>query len=328
MSARAQKFVPRESHLVDKRGETIATARLMTIGDDIIGIDRFVALGGPALTQAAFPWLAARRDQGLLQPIPAVISLPSEARPGLDPRLRRHLLDALEARSRVPLDRARSRLIFRCRGGGVSAFEHAMGELLAEGCEAVAVGGIDSYFDPDVLEHLDAELRLHSSETENGFVPGEGGAFVVLAPRGRARGLTRYGRVLAAVTQDEPRPFGSDEPCLAYGMTLALKNALAAVSAETRPIPWILTDVANERHRVDEWTTAATRAHRGFTADVLHEQPLLKTGDVGAASAAMLLVMAAIRWQTRCAPGDTALIAAHSDGPERGVLVVRDEVDP
>ncbi|KYF49757.1 hypothetical protein BE04_24690, partial [Sorangium cellulosum] len=307
MSARAHKFAPRESHLVDKRGENIATARLMTIGDDVFGLDRFVALGGPALTQAAFPWLASWRDHGAAPPLPAVIALPSESRPGFDPRLRRYLLEALEARARVPLDRARSRLIFHCRGGGVMAFEHAVNELLARGCAAVVVGGIDSYFDPDVLEHLDAGFRLHGAETENGFIPGEGAAFVVLVPRTEARGLARYGRVLAAVSEGEPRPFGSEEPCLAYGMTLALKRALAAVSAEARPISWMLTDVANERHRVDEWTTAAARAHRGFTADVLHDQPLLKTGDVGAASASMLLAMAATRWRTGCAAGDTAL---------------------
>jgi len=330
MSARAHKFAPRASHLIDKRGENIATARLMTIGDDIFGLERFVALGGPALRQAAFPWLSSLRDRARAPapPLPVVISLPNEARPGLDPLLlRRHLIDALEAKSQVDLDDARSRLVFHGRGGGIAAFAQAIDELFAAGCDAVAVGGIDSYFDPDLLEHLDAECRLHSAETENGFIPGEGAAFVLLVPRTRARGLARYGRILAAVTENEPRPYGSEEPCLAYGMTLALKRALAATSAETGLISWMLTDVANERHRVDEWTTAATRAHRGFTADVLHDQPLLKTGDVGAASAAMLLVMATIRWQTGCAPGDAVLIATHSDGPERGVLIARKELE-
>ena len=63
------------------------------------------------------------------------------------------------------------------------------------------------------------------------------------------------------------------------------------------------------------------RSRLVFDADVVHEQPLLKTGDLGAASAAMLLVMASVRWQTGCAAGDSVLVATHSDGPERGVVI-------
>jgi 3-oxoacyl-[acyl-carrier-protein] synthase-1 len=148
---------------------------------------------------------------------------------------------------------------------------------------------------------------------------------VLLVPPGCARSFERYGRVLAVATEEEPRPYGSDAPCFALGMTQAIKRALAAVSAEKRPIPWMLTDVANERHRVDEWAFASARNHRGFTPSAVHDQPLLATGDVGAASAAMLLAIAVVRWQTGCAPGDTALIATHSDGPERGVVVARQE---
>lgn len=84
-----------------------------------------------------------------------------------------------------------------------------------------------------------------------------------------------------------------------------------------------MTDVANERHRVDEWSYGITRSHRAFRPDAEHEQPLLNTGDVGAASAAMLLSVAATQWQTGCAYGDCVLIGTHSDGPMRGAMVAR-----
>jgi 3-oxoacyl-[acyl-carrier-protein] synthase-1 len=326
MSARAHKLAPHASHVVDMRGEAIATARLLSIGDEVLGIDRFVALGGPALTQAAFPWLshASQRSQ-LPAKLPLFLALPSESRPGLDPRLKRHLLGALATRAHVPIDEERSELVFGCRGGGVAVFERALEALSRGDCEAVAVGGIDSYFDPDALEHLDAEMRLHGPEVENGIIPGEGAGFVVLAPRRRSTSLHRYGSILAAATEDEPRPYGSPEPCHGLGITLAVKRAIAGASLGDRSIRWVLTDVVNERHRVDEWSYAFARAHAAFTPDVEHDQPLLHTGDLGAASAAVLLAIAATRWDTGCAKGDVALIAAHSDGPERGAMVARGE---
>jgi len=321
MSARARKLAPRPTHMLDRSGEAMAMARLLSIADDVFGLERLVALGGPTLIQAAFPWLSARRHED--EELPVVLALPSERRPGFDRRTERDLLPALEARSRVPLDRARSQLITSCRAGGVIAFKRGI-QLIRQGCPAVLVGGIDSYFDPDTLEDLDRALRLHGPETEDGFIPGEGAGFVLLVPRGRASGIARSARLVAAASELEPRPYGSDEPCLAQGITRAVRRAAAGVGV-TRRIPWALTDVPNERWRVEEWMYAFGRNFEAFTPDVVHEQPLLRTGDLGAASAAVLVAMAATRWQTGCAVGDVALIATLSDGAERGALVVAAE---
>jgi 3-oxoacyl-[acyl-carrier-protein] synthase I len=182
------------------------------------------------------------------------------------------------------------------------------------------VGGIDSYFDPDVLEWLDAELRLHALEAENGFIPGEGAAFLLLSRRARTHGMRKLGAIHSAVIEDEPRAFGSEEPCHALALSWAIKRASGALE-NARRIGWALTDVANERHRVDEWQLAIGRCFRTFTADVVHDQPLLKTGDLGAASAATLATMACVHWEIGSAVSDLALIATHSDGPERGVML-------
>ncbi|WP_437765662.1 beta-ketoacyl synthase N-terminal-like domain-containing protein [Sorangium sp. So ce281] len=327
MSVRALKTDPRASHLIDKHGEPMGLCRLPSIGDSVMGIDRFVALGGPALTQAAFGWLAAQRRNGrAARPLPVLVALPSRRRPGLDARLEPHLLLGLEARSQVPIDHARSGLVFGCRGGGVEAFRLAIERLRAGEHEAVAVGGVDSWFDPDALEWLDRELRLHSMQTENGFIPGEGAGFALLTARRRAASLPPLAQILGAGVASEPRPYGSDEPCLGQGITEAVKRAVAPVGAAARRIPWVMTDVVNERHRIDEWTYAVARAHEAFTTDVIHDQPLLKTGDLGAASAAVLLAIAATRWQTGCAAADCVLIGAHAEGPERGALLT--SLDP
>jgi len=322
MCVRADKLRPRDSYLVDRAGDPIALARLASIGDDVQGLPRLLALGAPALRQATFPWLAheaaARRAP---RPLPLVIALPSAGRPGLDPRLGRELVAGLEQRAETALDHAASRLIFGCRAGGVAAFELGL-SMLREGAPCVVVGGIDSWFEALALEHLDAELRLHSLTAENGFVPGEGAGFLVLARRASSDGPSPLARVLSTAVELEPRPWGSEEPTHALGMTQAVRRATAVTGSDAHRIGWAVTDVVNERHRVDEWSFVSARVHGALTPDWVHDQPLLVTGDLGAASVAAMAAMATTRWQTRCAPDDCVLVAAHSDGPERGAMVL------
>jgi 3-oxoacyl-[acyl-carrier-protein] synthase-1 len=184
------------------------------------------------------------------------------------------------------------------------------------GEESILVGGVDSWFDPDRLEALDRDRRLHGPETENGFIPGEGAAFVRLS----RRPAQRLGSIQGIASEREPRPYGSNEPCHALGISLAATRALETLGPSK--IGWALTDVVGERHRVEEWLFAAGRVQQQFTGDAQHEQPLMVTGDLGAASAIFLLVHACTMWRIGAAPSTHALIAAHSDGAERGAMLV------
>ena len=327
MMSRAGKSFPRESHVRDRAGAAIATCRLASIADNVQGLQRFVALGAAPLAQAAQPWVSMRlahRDP--MVPLLAIVALPSDRRPGFDAALRTHLLPALQERSGVELDLQRSVLLTRCRAGGAMAMKLAVDVVARGDVEAVLVGGIDSWFDADALEYLDRDLRLHGPSTENGFIPGEAGAFVLVTSGRAARSLYKHARVAAVSVTDEPHPWGHDEPCQAEAMTRALRDAAAqSTGAHARRVGWMLTDVTNERHRVDEWEMAASRAFKVFVPSVPHEQPLLVTGDVGAASASLLSVIASVRWQTGCGLSDHAVVALHSDGPERGVIILSAE---
>ena len=321
LATRANKMRVRESHMIDRQGEPIGTCRLESISDAVQGLPRFVALAVPPLVQATFAWRKLLSARGPIPPLPVVIALPTTERPGFDRRLLRDLFPWLQHQSGIVLDPRSSLTVEQDRGGGVLAFIRAI-EILEEGLsDVVAVGGVDSYFDPDVLESLDAELRLHALATENGFIPGEGAGFLLLARRSRATGFAKLGKILGVAVEDEPRPWGADEPCQGLGMSAAIRRAAGSM-ARGRHIPWALTDVANERHRVDEWQIAQGRCFQAFSPELRHDQPLLKTGDVGAASAAMLAAMACVHWAIGSAPGDLALVATHSDGPERGALLL------
>jgi 3-oxoacyl-[acyl-carrier-protein] synthase-1 len=247
--------------------------------------------------------------------------MPSEGDP-LDARGER-LLAGLAERSGVPIDFARSRIVAQGRAGGVAALEQAVHRLTRGEDEAILVGGVDSWFDADRLEALDAGRRLHGPGTENGFIPGEGAAFVLLVTRRKAGTDRRWGSLVAASTELEPRPFGSTEPCHALGISVALNRAMAP-AAGTK-VGWTLTDVLGERHRAEEWLFASGRIQSALTADVVQDTPLEVSGDVGAASALLLVVVACLGWQTGYAPARLALIAAHSDGLERGAALLAEE---
>jgi 3-oxoacyl-[acyl-carrier-protein] synthase-1 len=121
--------------------------------------------------------------------------------------------------------------------------------------------------------------------------------------------------------EHEPRPFGSPDPTHALGMTLAARNAL--VAAGTSRLDWIVSDVVYERHRVDEWLFVSGRLHEVLADGARHDRPLLSTGELGAATAPVLLAIACALWRAEAARSDDVLVVAHSDGSERGAVVAR-----
>jgi 3-oxoacyl-[acyl-carrier-protein] synthase-1 len=323
MSVRARKSFIRESRFVDRAGEPIALSFVSSIDDVVVGRERFVSLAAPAMREAIQGWARARfTSRG--HPIPLVPLLlatsaevdPSDARGA-------KLMAALAERSGIAIDPARSKVVAQGRASGVYAIEQAAGRIARGEDDFILVGGVDSYFDADRLEALDAARRLHGPDTENGFIPGEGAAFVLLSSRRRAGSDVKHASIVGVGTEREPRPFGSPDPCHALGISLAFKRALAPLGPAK--IGWALSDVVGERHRLDEWLFASGRIQHSLTSDLQHDTPLLLTGDLGAAAAPLLVVLACVGWSTGCAPADLALVAAHSDESERGALLLASE---
>ena len=319
MAIRALKMQPTEGHILTARGQPIAMCRLRSISDATVGFDRFLALAAPALRQSIVHFRHRLRS---LAGLPLVLALPSRDRPGVTARLVREFHAALASEVGVELDARHVAVVSKGRAGGAEAFAIALDWLSQPGVEAVLVGGVDSYFDPDVLEWLDDELRLHSDGTiENGFIPGEGAAFVLLTQGHRASGATTYGRVRAAA--------------VAIGLVPTVPMTPAWASAWAQPWPRPLSPEGRRRlrhvgaHRRQQrapphhrWTRATAKVHKAFAPKVKHEQATLYTGDIGAATAPLLAVHAGILWSTAAGDGNHALIAVHSDGAERGAVLL------
>lgn len=314
MNARALRLEPRSSDFQDRKGYLIGAARAECLADDIVGWERFAALGAPALREAAF---------GQTGRFPLIVALPDRARPDQSARFDDELLSELARRSGAAIDLAASTTVRADNAGFALALEEAALRLAA-GAPGVLVGGLDSYFDPVVLAHLDDERRLHSEHADSGFVPSEGAAFFWI---GRADAKiegdpARAPRPLAVISRLETGredTVVTGEPNLGSAMTELARRALAGAA---RPVSWVVTDVNGERHRVREHAAVAMRLTDDLARDHRHDLLPAALGEVGAATGALHLAVVTTLFRVGAAPARTALLLNYSEGAERAAIVV------
>lgn len=190
------------------------------------------------------------------------------------------------------------------------------------GVDVVVVGGVDSYYEWTALEALGRQDRLLSPENLDGLLPGEAAAFVVLARENALPGAQPIARVAAVGTASEPVPLGSDEPCLAKGLTTALDRAVAPLRARRQRSNYWLTDLTHETYRVKELQIVIARFGDVVGTATTLLAPAREYGDVGAASLPLLWVLALEAWYRGYAPDRSAVTIAGSDGGARGAVLL------
>lgn len=313
LGVRARKIVPRPMNLVDKNGHRFGSARALGMPEDLFGAARVVALGARALREAA-------RDAGLPhdKPVRVFLAIAERSRPlpaGDEERLAaRSLLPELERASGQRIDGAGSEVIRLGHAGMAVVLERAMAQA---GGDTVLVGAIDTYHHPDTIYWLEREMRVLGEAIHNGFIPSEGAAFVAL---GGAKADRRpFAKVLHAVSGVEQIPEG--QPRLAELMTELVRTS--ATHLGTRVVPWAMTDLNGERHRTKEWTFVTIRNKDVLEGGVTREDHLGQlVGDAGAATGALGVAYATTAFRTGFAHATSLLMALHSDGDERGVIVL------
>jgi 3-oxoacyl-[acyl-carrier-protein] synthase-1 len=191
--------------------------------------------------------------------------------------------------------------------------------------DVVVVGGLDTYFDPDVVEELGAQERLFDGEHLDTFIGGEGGAFLLLARREVARHLRWpiLAELRAVATGFEPSTPFDDFPCTGSGLSGAAQAATERLREAGLPLGWWLSDLTAESYRLYEFQLAWPRAAAGLmrpdsTLDFL--PPNL--GDLGAATLPTGIAVA-IEGMHRGAPtARHCLVTASSVTADRGAILV------
>jgi 3-oxoacyl-[acyl-carrier-protein] synthase-1 len=235
--------------------------------------------------------------------------------------IERELSRALEALEMQPIVRVEARghasLAFVLLDAGAAFAQQTL--------DVVIVGGLDTYYDPDVVDELLARERLFDGESLDTFIPGEGGGFLLLARRDVARSLRWpiLAELRAAATGMEPSTPFDDFPCTGAGLARAVQAATDPLREARWPLGWWLSDMTSESYRLHEFQLAFPRAAAGLmspesTLDFLPPQ----LGDLGAATLPTGIAVA-IEGMQRGAPDVRhCLVTGSSVTADRGVVLI------
>lgn len=275
---------------------------------------RLLQLASDPLEEAAF---------GVWEPgdLPVYLSLPVPL-PDRNP-LPGNFLNLLAQQSGVAFDVPKSRCFLLGRAGFFSALAQAVQVLQKSGGpDKVLVGGLDSYFDPWVLSHYRTlEDRILGDHCSDGFLPGEGAAFLLLGRPGS--GSREFQEPLALLRGvglgEEEGHLYSDKPYTGDGLSAAFAALFESVQCE--PVRTVFAGFNGENFWGKEWGVSLLRHSPRFQEghQLLHPAEFL--GDAGAALPAIMMGCAVLGLQRDQVPGP-ALVFASSDGPHRGAALL------
>ncbi len=249
----------------------------------------------------------------------------AESHPRVKYAVGQEMLRLLSVQAGRPHDQGRSRIYPMGRAAALLALADGLAMIEKGEVASVVVGGVDSYLDFSYLTALDTEGRLKSGAISDGFVPGEGAAFVLIAAEGTAQ---RQGRRAMAVIKGvgkgrEPGHRYSQEPHRGEGLASALRALFDSVPPgdPCRRIGCVYAGLNGENFWAKEWGVASIRSADRLAETVRMEHPADCMGDPGAAYGAILLALAANDIDRgRCAT--PCLVWAASDRDERGAALL------
>lgn len=322
-----------QSSVHDQRGEPFTLAEVPE--------DGLPALAGgvepeppePALTarEARLLRLATQPVRECLAALPAgtpapgvVLALPSpyltnRQRPPLEGR---GFVTRLARQVGGAVDAYRSDASHVGRAGGIAALHAAAEQLRAGRAPYVVAGGVDSYVDLFVLGALDRDRRVLSADPD-GFVPGEGAAFLLLTTRGRAQraGVRPLAVLTPATTAVEEGHLYSEAPYRGEGLAEAVA-ALVEGGALPLPVREVYSSMTGENYWAKEWGVSFVRNRGAFDAEHGMHHPADCLGDTGAACGPLLAGLAALGIAERYRRSPCLVYASSDDGPRAAVGVL------
>jgi len=239
---------------------------------------RLLRLATPALQQLL---------EHLPAPVPLMLCGPEKI-PGRHSVISDKFLQYLAAQTQAPIDLANSYVFPDGRAAGLYALESAMLMLEQGKCQQVLVGGIDSYIDLHLLASLDKDERVLAEGVMDGFVPGEGAAFMLL----QSAVTNNRVKVFPPGIGEEVGHRYSQQPYLGDGLAGAVSEALT--DAEVQPARTVFSSFNGENFSAKEWSVAALRNREFLDPDNQLIHPADCYGDLGAATVPVLMILASL----------------------------------
>lgn len=305
---------------VGRRGEPIRGCLDARLDPALEGPQRLLALGRSALAEVGAKLRAA---VPITQPLLVLLATP-QVRPGwtaADENIVARELARNPAVGDAGLD-------VRVVGHGHAGALHALGmacERIAAGVlDLCIVGGLESYFFGPTLHWLDKQRQL-AGASATGFFPGEGAAFLAVASPAAARALQLRPKaeLRGWSSAMERRPIKTDLDNLGEGLAQAVLGATRGLRAPHEKIDDIYCDINGERYRSEEWAFATMRVHPVLVDGTRYVAATDSWGDTGAATGALLCILAVQAWARGYARGSLAMAWAGSENGQRSAVVMQ-----
>lgn len=268
---------------------------------------RLVRLALPALADALKNYSGA--------PIPMFLAGP-EVLPNMAKPVTGNLIHYLLQGDALPIARAKCRYFASGRTGLLEAIDLAF-QCFAQTDEPfILVGAVDTFIDAATLGQLDAEGRVLAEHISDGFAPGEGCGFLLLSRPEIADPLT-HGLYRPGLAVENGHRY-SEQPMLGQGLDQAVKQAI--LNAPPHTITDLYSTHNGESFFNKELGTMLIRNSSHLAADLAHHHPADALGDMGAATAAVLIAMA-IQGITQTHRGNQLIVASADLGPRAAVCI-------
>jgi len=303
-----------ETRFIDKSGEWIIGS-CVPLEESWRGIAKLVKMLAPAIREC----LESVKG-GSTEDIPILLCLSEKSRPGrfsgLEDQVSQELLSELGCRFHKT-----STIISQGRVGGVSAIRQAREMILKNNAPYCIVAGTDTFMVNAALSAYQEKDRLLTITNSNGFIPGEAGAAVLLAPYVQSN---KPQLVINGIGfGNEKAHIDSEEPMKADGMVQAVKAALSESKQELGDLDYRITDVNGEQYGFKEASLVLTRLLRKRKEEFDIWHPADCIGEVGAAIVPCVLGVALTAARKGYAPGHGVLCHFGNDDGMRGALVLR-----
>lgn len=221
----------------------------------------------------------------------------------------------------ITLDVPSCRVVPSGRAAALVALELALDALEQDPSRPVVVGGIDTYLDLRLLAALDAEGRILSPTVSDGFIPGEGASFLVLAHPSLAGGDGTAVRVDAAASAQDPGHRSGSAPARGEGLASAIERLRSRLPNPGAVSATVFAGLNGESFDAKQWGVARLRHADFFSPEAALSHPADCFADAGAAMGALLLAIGA-RAITRGERPGPALVWAASDGETRACALL------
>ena len=239
-------------------------------------------------------------------------------RPGRLTGLNDKLFDEVVKQLDLPLH-DKSAIVPRGRVAGAIALDFAMKVMHAEQIPYCVIAGVDTLLTGPTLAAYEEKMRLLTGDNSNGFIPGEAGAAILVAPAVTSKpgDLLVHGIGFGL----EQATIEAELPLRADGLVAAITDALAASAMSMGDIDFRITDANGEQYWFKETSLAVSRLLRTRKEefDIWHLADCL--GEIGAATVPATLALALAATRKHYAPGRRILCHFGNDSGRRAAVI-------